>query len=232
MNLSLVIPVKDEELILENHVKLITDYLDQHSISAEILLIENGSADNTWPIIEKLSAGNKNIIGLRLPEAFFGEAIKVGCLKAKYDIVIMSIDLTMGLDFISTSLELLKKYDIVNGSRFCENAFTNRKTFRRIASSVYHPLARLFYNVSLTDFDGNKALRNDAAKKLVARTRSKHNFFFTELLVIANNSKLSIIEVPLNHIENRKSRFSIRKLIFFQLTDLFRSLFYLKKTKI
>lgn len=232
MNLSLVIPVKDEEKIIEEHIGLVMEYLNQHSISAEIIIVENGSSDNTYAIAKTLAEQHKNILLLQLPDAMFGQAIKTGCLAAKHDIVIMSVDLTMGLDFISFAAELLKKYDIVNGSRFCKGASTNRKNFRRIASGIYHPLARFLFNVNFSDFDGNKALRNSVAKKLVDKTKSKHNFFFTELLVIAHNSNLSIIETPLDHVENRKSRFSIRKLIFHQLNDLFKALFYLKNIRI
>jgi glycosyltransferase involved in cell wall biosynthesis len=217
---------------LEKHICLIEDYLRHHDIYYEIIIVENGSADHTFEIARKLSERNTSIKLFQLKEPMFGEAIKTGCLNAQYDIVIISIDLTMGLNFIGASAQLLEKYDIVNGSRFCKGATTNRKTFRALASGIYHPLARFLFNVNFTDFDGNKALRNDIAMKLIPMTRSRHNFFFTELLVIAHNSKLSVIETPLHHIENRKSRFSIRKLIFHQMKDLLKSLTYLKKAAI
>ncbi len=219
---SIVIPVKNEAVLLQTNIGLLVQHLTKIGFHFEIIIVENGSIDNTLAIAHALAASDHRIKVLSLQEALFGEAIKVGCMQALYSIFIYSIDLTMGLDFIEQAYVLLEKYPIVNGSRFMPDSVVERSWFRQIASKVYHPMACWLLGVSFTDFDGLKAMRCDFAKQLLPHTRSKRNFFFTEMLVMAERNGVPVAEIPIDHIENRSSRFSIPKLVFWQVVDLAR----------
>lgn len=207
---------------MQTNIGVLVQHLTAHGFDFEIIVVENGSEDDTLAIARALCAADERIRVLSLTKALFGEAIKVGCLHAQYPIFVYSIDLTMGLDFIEKAYALLEKYPVVNGSRFMPGSKVERSKFRQLASGIYHPMACRLLGVSFTDFDGLKAMRYDFAQQVLPHTRSKRNFFFTEMLVMAERNGVPVAEIPIDHIENRSSRFSIPKLVFWQVVDLVR----------
>jgi len=222
---SFVIPLKDESALLSTNIKILIEYLATIHLDYEIILVENGSSDNTWQIANELATDNDKIQALSLDKPLFGQAIKEGLLVVKYDAIVLSIDLSMGLDFIERSATLLQNYDVVNGSRFLQKGDYQRSLLRKLFSSIYHPLASVLFGLNFTDYDGIKAIRKNIAHELGRACVSKHNFFFTEMLIIATRKQYSIIEIPIIHVDNRKSRFNITKLIFHQVYELVRVYF-------
>ena len=215
---SVVIPVHNEEEILERNLKKIESYLKSIKAGYEIIVVNNGSSDSTGIILKKLAG--KRIRGFELPYAAFGEAIKVGMLKAKYDVVIYSIDLGFDINFIGSAISALENRDAVLGNRYSRAARINRSLLRNLLSRPYPFVANLVLGCRFHDYDAVKAFRNRPGKELAAMTRSKDNFFFTELLVFLKKSRYSFVEMPVSHMETRKSRFKIYKLVYQQLRDL------------
>ena len=220
-SISIVIPVHNEEKIVEKNVNVLEDYLKQINIPGyEIILVENGSQDKTIEKIKNIVERNNKVSFLSISYPAFGEAIKEGILRAKYNIVILSMDLCYSMDFIDRSIKLLDDYPVVLGSRYMKTAKINRNKVRHLISIFYPPIANTLCGTSFSDFDAVKAFRNDIAKKLVRKTMFKDNFFFTELLVLIFNSNIKYVEIPVDHIEHRKSRFKFSKLVFPQVKNL------------
>ena len=118
MKASLVIPVLNEDQILRRNTGTIIEYLDENLDQYEIILVENGSSDNTETVAAQLCAEYPQVRSFSLPEPCLGEALKTGVINARFEkIVYYPIDLSVNLDFIETSVKLLDRNDIVVGSK-------------------------------------------------------------------------------------------------------------------
>ena len=83
---SIVVPVYNEEDILEVNTIVLHDYLDESLDDFELLLVENGSIDKTALYAEKLASNNPRIKTIHLSEPCLGAAIKAGVSDAMFDI--------------------------------------------------------------------------------------------------------------------------------------------------
>jgi glycosyltransferase involved in cell wall biosynthesis len=218
--ISIVIPVKNEYKIILENISLIVNYLENNFFQYEILVIENGSTDNTISILQSISSLNQNIKVYSLKKAMFGEAIRIGVTQSKYDIVFVSMDLAMGIDFIMDSYCMLSKYDFVNGSRYIKKDSIDRSFLRKSLSILNIKLSNLIFNCEFTDFDACKAFKNSVGKNLFTISKSNHNFLLTEVLINLVKQGYSFCEIPVIHNEHRKSRFNIYKLILNHLQEL------------
>jgi glycosyltransferase involved in cell wall biosynthesis len=231
-NISIIIPVKDEAKHLVQKTRILEDYVKTLHVGYEIIIVENGSTDNTLEILRQMALANEHIVYLTIPRPSYGEAMRKGINKAKYDFFIYSIDLTMGLSFLRRGITALEQYPMVIGSRYHKDSKVQRNRFRHWVSHFYPPLINFLFGTDYTDFDGIKAFQKDVGKRLVRLTKSPRNFFFTEMLVIGTNSDIPHIELSINHIEKRKSRFNVRRLILGQIHDLIKYYWRLKRLRI
>ena len=211
--ISVVIPILNEEKIIGKNSKKLLNYLKslEHIKEFEIILVENGSNDNTLEIAKRLANIHPEIIVESIPSPSWGEAYRKGVAKAN-------------MTFIGRASRLLSQYPIVLGSRYIQGAKIKRPLHRRIISIFNAPIVNAAFGTKFTDIDGIRAIRKKLAKKIISRTTAMGSFWDTELMVLLSKSKLPYIEIPVNHIEFRKSKFKIRKLVinhFFQLISNF-----------
>ena len=122
-NISIIIPIYNEESFLNRQItQLISDLKHIHSIHYEILLIENGSTDNTLETAQLLAKNHNSILVLQLPDASYGLAIKEGIKRATYNTLVQfDIDL-IDLEFLNKALIEINQYDIVVGSKLHKNS--------------------------------------------------------------------------------------------------------------
>ena len=115
---SIVIPVYNEEELIEKNTKRLIKFLDENKCKEyEIILADNGSADKTKELGAKLS--KIDIIKfISVAEKGPGLAFKDAILNAKYNKIISAdMDLSVELKFILKAVKLLGEYDIVVGSK-------------------------------------------------------------------------------------------------------------------
>jgi glycosyltransferase involved in cell wall biosynthesis len=218
--ISVVIPVKDESEIIEENLNEIIAYLEANKYDFEILVVENGSIDDTYNKLIGVSRNDKRLKIFHLEQPMFGEAIRIGVLNANYDVVFLSIDLSMGIDFIGQCSKLLETYDFVNGSRYLIDSKIERFFFRRVLSNLNKIISDILFKSSATDYDSCKAFKNKVGEELFVLAQSKHNFLLTEIILLVENFNFSFVEVPIVHIEKRKSRFNITKLAYNQFSEI------------
>jgi glycosyltransferase involved in cell wall biosynthesis len=168
MNISVVIPLlNEEESLIELH-DWIVSVMQSNSFSYEILFIDDGSTDKSWEIITGLSAKNNNVKGIRFFKNFGkSQALHAGFAKAKGDVVItMDADLQDSPEEIPELFTLIKneKLDLVSGWK--KKRYDSVLT-KNIPSKLFNWAARRTSGVKLHDFNcGLKAYSNTVIKHI------------------------------------------------------------------
>jgi len=218
---SIVVPVHNEAAVLRRNTELLREYLNQELPHHEIILCENGSSDETARIAEELAAEFEDVEFLTLPAPSLPEALKAGFKAARAEkVVYYPIDLSVDIDFIPASVELLDEFDVVIGSKRLAADLDQRPLARRISSRAYHGLVRRFFDVELTDTTCVKAYRRDRILGIIDRVPVTSRIFETELLVEAQREGFEIVEIPVRVEEHRRSREGLKKKIQGKLEDL------------
>ncbi|HUV54403.1 MAG TPA: glycosyltransferase family 2 protein [Candidatus Krumholzibacteriaceae bacterium] len=218
---SLVVPVHNEAGLLRVNTLALNEYLAQHFSRYEIILVENGSVDDTGKIAHELKETLDGVRVVELPEPCLGEALKEGVRSATHDkVVYFPIDLSVDLGFIPESVRLLDDYCLVVGSKRLNGDLNHRSTLRRTLSRGYHWLVRMLLRTSLTDTTCVKAYRRDCFLDLAALVPSHSQIFETELLVEAKRRGYSVKEVPVAVDDRRPSRQPLGVKVSLKLRDL------------
>ncbi|MCW4051438.1 MAG: glycosyltransferase family 2 protein [Candidatus Bathyarchaeota archaeon] len=218
---SLVVPVHNEADLLSRNTERLTEYLRGQLTEFEIILVENGSVDETNSIALELCDRLPEVRLIELPEPSLAEALKTGVRDAVHDkVVYFPIDLSVNLDFIPESVRLLDEYDLVVGSKRLREGVDNRSFTRRWLSKGYHGLVRLIYRTGLTDTTCVKAYRRGNLLGVLGEVPSSSQVFETELLVEAQRQGLRLIEIPVTVNDDRVSRQPIGVKVKAKLRDL------------
>src|SRR5678810_668911 len=119
MDISLVIPLKDEEESLPELSEWINRVMNANNYSYEIIFVDDGSSDNSWKIIEELRDKNPNIKGIKFQRNYGKSAgLNEGFRAAQGDVIItMDADLQDSPDEVPELRRMIIEdgYDIVSG---------------------------------------------------------------------------------------------------------------------
>ena len=114
MNLSIVIPLLNEQESLPELHSWIVKVMNEHQYSYEIIFIDDGSTDHSWQTIEQLSNENPNVKGIRFLRNYGkSQALHAGFAKAKGDIII-----TMDADLQDSPEEIPDLYNMILNQQF------------------------------------------------------------------------------------------------------------------
>ncbi len=168
MDISVVVPLYNEDESLPELEEWIKRVMDSHNFSYEILMIDDGSTDNSWKIIEELHALNPFVKGIKFQRNYGkSAALNEGFKVAKGDVVItMDADLQDSPDEIPELRRMLLEdnYDIVSGwkKKRYDNTFS-----KNIPSKIYNAATRKASGIYLHDFNcGLKAYKNKVVKSI------------------------------------------------------------------
>lgn len=218
---SLVIPVHNEASQIYGNTLRLREFLKTRLEDFEIIIVENGSSDDTYQIARGIADRFDDVILRELPDPCLGGALTLGFEEASGDkIVYYPIDLSVDLEFIPRSLELLEEYDIVVGSKRLRDGLDGRPLARRWASRGYHGLVRGLFATGLSDTTCVKAYRREVALGLAERVPAGSRVFETEMLVEAQRRGLRIKELPVRVVETRDSRQPLIVKVHAKLEDL------------
>ena len=168
MDLSIVIPLFNEDESLPELAAWIERVMTANNYSYEIIMIDDGSTDNSWNVIEQLSAKNPVIKGIKFQRNYGkSAALNEGFKAAKGDVVItMDADMQDSPDEIPElrNMILNENYDIVSGWK--KKRFDNKLT-KNIPSKLFNAAARRSSGIKLHDFNcGLKAYRKKVVKSI------------------------------------------------------------------
>lgn len=218
---SLVVPVHNEAGLLRVNASVLSEYLARHFSRYEIILVENGSVDDTGTVAHRLRETVDGVRVVELEEACLGEALKAGVRSAAHDrVVYFPIDLSVDMAFIPESVRLLDEYSLVVGSKRLNGGLDHRPVHRRTLSRGYHWLVRRLLSTSLTDTTCVKAYRRSCFLELAALVPSRSQVFETELVVEAKRRGYAVKEVPVTVDDRRPSRQPLGVKVTLKLRDL------------
>ncbi len=224
---DLVLPVYNEAHVLEHSVhRLAAAMADQHDFPWRIVVVDNGSIDDTRAVGRRLAEKLQYVAMLHLDAKGRGRALRNTWTEtdAKFSIY-MDVDLSTGLQSVPQTVALLQKgADLVTGSRLHPQSTTTRCLKREVLSRGYNRLIRWVLRTRTFDDAqcGFKGVRIDAVRKLLPLVENQEWFFDTELLVLAEYAGLSIHSIPITWEEDRDTRVNIPATIWQDLRGLAR----------
>jgi len=168
MDLSLVIPLLNEQESLPELHDWLVAVMQKNNFSYEILFIDDGSTDDSWQIIENLSQANSNVKGIRFLRNYGkSQALHAGFARAKGNVVItMDADLQDSPDEIPELYRLIMEdnYDLISGWK---KKRYDSVVAKNIPSKLFNWAARKTSGVYLHDFNcGLKAYKNIVIKNI------------------------------------------------------------------
>ena len=168
MNISVVIPLLNEEDSLKELHDWIASVMLSNQFSYEILFIDDGSTDSSWKVISKLSDISPNVKGIRFLKNFGkSQALHAGFSKANGDVVI-----TMDADLQDNPEEIPELYKMITEDGFDLVSGWKKKRYdsvisKNLPSKLFNWAARRTSGVKLNDFNcGLKAYSNTVVKHI------------------------------------------------------------------
>jgi len=166
LNLSVVVPAFEEAESLPELVDGIRAACGAVGLSFEVLLVNDGSKDDTWPVIERLSATDDRVKGIRLKRNYGkSAALSIGFQAAAGEYVVtMDADLQDDPTEIPALIEILRDgHDLVSGWK----KKRRDPVSKRIPSRFFNFVTRVMTGIPLHDFNcGLKAYRSEVVKSV------------------------------------------------------------------
>jgi glycosyltransferase involved in cell wall biosynthesis len=168
MNISVIIPLKDEAESLPELTSWIKKVMEANAYSYEVILIDDGSRDNSWEVISEIHAADERFKGIKFKRNYGkSAALNVGFREAQGDVVItMDADLQDSPDEIPSLYRKVmhEGFDLVSGWK--KKRFDNVLT-KNIPSKFFNAVTRKMSGIQLNDFNcGLKAYTNDVIKNI------------------------------------------------------------------
>ena len=197
MELSIILPCLNEEQALSLCLGKIKDVIEKNNLDAEIIVVDNGSTDNSCKI-----AMEKQVKLVHEKERGYGSTYLKGfeAAQGKY-LFLADSDGTYDFDEIPRFIgELKKGYDFVIGNRFKGNIEKGAMPWinRYIGNPALSATLRLFFKTKIHDAHcGMRAITKEALEKLGLRTMGME--FASEMIMKAVKYKLKIKELPISY---------------------------------
>jgi putative flippase GtrA len=214
VSVDIVVPVYNEEAVLEASVRRLHDYLRRgFPFSWRVTIADNASTDGTWAVATRLAGELSWVRAVHLDRKGRGRALRAAWSASDATVVAyMDVDLSTDLDALLPLVAPLVSghSDVAIGTRLAAGARVVRGPKRELISRAYNLLLRAALHSSFSDAQcGFKAVRADAARRLLPLVEDDGWFFDTELLVLAERNGMRIHEVPVDWIDDPDSRVDV-----------------------
>ncbi len=242
IHLSVVIPAYDEEPnFKKGTIDEVPKYLEKQNYSWEVLIVDDGSDDNTAKLGEAFVKKHKNVRLVKNPHQGKAETVKTGVEQAKGELILFTdFDQATPLTEVEKLLPHFPEFDIVIGSRQLPGAKREKEPFyRHLMGLVFNLLVQFIAVRGIWDTQaGFKCFKADVAKKLFSTLKvygkgkqvkgALVTAFDVELLFLAKKHGYKIKEVPIiwHHVSTTRvspvkdSLRMLRDVIKVRLNDL------------
>jgi len=232
MKLSIVIPAYNEE---DRIVRTITEtlaYLNRQAYTSEVIVVSDGSTDNTSAVVEKAFDPCENVALKAIeyhPNRGKGYAVQVGMLKGSGEIVMfMDADYSVPIESVETGLDLLGKgHDIAIASRVLAESIIDhhQNILRECSAKIYTYIQNRYLGIRYGDTQcGFKLFKGAVARDLFSRQKLSSVIFDPEILWLAKKIGYRISEFPVNwtHVEDSRIQYDSFGKSLFVFKELFR----------
>lgn len=168
MDISVVIPLLNEEESLPELTAWIEKVMQENQYSYEVIFVDDGSTDNSWSVIEQLREKNHNVKGIKFQRNYGKSAgLNEGFKAAQGDVIItMDADLQDSPDEIPELRRLIieDNYDLISGWK--KKRYDNKLT-KNLPSKLFNAAARRMSKIQLHDFNcGLKSYKKKVVKSI------------------------------------------------------------------
>lgn len=207
---SIVIPAFNEEFRISKTLNIIDSYLKTQSINAEIVVVNDGSTDNTRETVKNISQTIKNIRLINLTEnKGKGYAVRKGIESSFGEYVLMTdADNATPIEELNKFEKYTDDYDIVIGSRkMADSQILVKESFLRRGISRVGTFMTLSLVKDIKDTQcGFKLIKNNVARHIFSKQKTYKYGFDIELLALAQYYNYKIAEVPVVWSHDKESR--------------------------
>lgn len=203
--LSIVIPVYNEEPILEQALRGLIAAVREFGRTFEVLVCANGCTDMTTVIARELMSEFAELHLVECPEPNYGAALRLGIQSARGTFVLCDeIDLC-DVDFYRRALRRLdhETCDMVVGSKALPGSRDRRPLARRMATRVINGMLKVALDFQGTDTHGLKAFRRETLMPIVAQCVVEKDLFASEFVIRAGRAGIRVQEIPIELEEQR-----------------------------
>jgi len=214
--LSVIIPAYKEGKRIGQNLMEIKEYLEKHDFSYEVLVVVDGSPDNTAEMAEKYCNKLKNLTVIANPKNHGkGYVVRQGLLKAKGKIrVFLDADGSTSINHLDKFLpEFEKGFDVVIGSRDIKGAYlqVHQPKYREIMGDMGNWLIRIVLGLwTFPDTQcGFKMMTGEAAEQVAKRMVVERFGFDFELIILAKKLGFKIKQMPVRWMNEEGSTVSL-----------------------
>jgi dolichyl-phosphate beta-glucosyltransferase len=221
--LSIIFPAHNEEERISVTLEKTISFLKKQPYKSEILVIENGSRDNTYQLASSFIPGNRNLHVIHEEKRGKGLAVQRGMLEATGDYrFICDVDLSMPIEEVNRFIPPQLTADISIASREAPGAKRyNEPAYRHIIGRVFNLLVRILAIPQLQDTQcGFKCFSAQAASELFPLQTISGWTFDVEILYIARKHGYSITELGIPWYHDPQSKVKVFRDSFQMLVDL------------
>jgi len=230
MDLSIVIPAFEESKKIARDVESAAKFLESNHLAGEIIVVDDGSKDNTSEVAESVKIPPQVIRRVIRYQKHHGKgyAVRRGIMESKGEYVMFADSgCCVPYENALRGLELLKngQCDIAHGSRKMQGCHIGKaqSLYRRICSRIFHwyVIIRMKIPSELTDTQcGFKIYRGDVARNLYGESSTDGFAFDIEIIMRAQKRGYRIKEFPLHWSCDRDSRLSPSRSVWHVLSEL------------
>jgi len=194
-SISIVLPAYNEQENISKAVENSLNILKEVASEYEVLIVDDGSSDNTAMLSEKMVQQDEHVRVIHHPKNLgYGMSLKTGFSNARSELIFIApADNQQDMSELKLFLPLIEEADIVAGYRI-----KRRDPFHRcLNAKVWNFLVRLLFGIKVRDVDWVKLYRKSVFEKLNIEAQS--SFMDTEILARAVKAGLRIKEVAVHH---------------------------------
>lgn len=211
--LSIIIPAFNEQSRLPQTLEQVFSFLSRQDYSFEVLVVENGSTDNTLRIAQEYAQKQPNLVVLQERQRGKGGAVRRGMLAARGAYRFMcDADLSMPIEEIIRFLPpRLTDFDLAIASREAPGAIRYHEPYyRHLGGRLINAVIRLLALPGLHDTQcGFKCFRDEIAEDLFSHQTLAGWSFDVEILYIARMRNYRLVEVPIPWYYNAESKLNL-----------------------
>lgn len=212
---SIVVPAYNESARIGPALRQILEYIQEQHWSAEVVVVDDGSRDNTLEIVSQLASGNPALRVLQNPgNQGKGYAVRNGMMQSRGEVLLFTdADLSSPISEAGKLLNALEAgADVAIGSRWLDPSlqFQRQSLKRQALSRFYNLFLRLVLLFPYRDTQcGFKAFTRAAAIKIFPLQRITRWGFDPEILYLAHRLRLRVAEVPVAWGHDEGSRLHV-----------------------